>query len=552
MPPLLSLPTRMRLAAVLPFLAAALLLSLFFAAQGGEQFSESAVTRSSSTPGGSLTAQAAKRTARDFLVGGSGAPEYITTSAEGGRKGRTGLAGATQTILRGGAPDEDDEAALSFTVQHAAPHSSSPSPPLQSSLSSPPSDTLRHSRLWPALRTHAERGITRLGDLLLGLFGLEDEEWDSETSGGDGGMKQSGMDSGAGATLAGWSESSVIVERTKALYPSRPSSFGPHLVSSSLRGSLYPLPSVASSDSYGCFASPPASSLVAPRTPDDEGGWIALVQRGHCAFSDKVRFAQKHGAKAVVFGDMEESEGGIRGGKGLLTPWSPDDTSDISIPSSFVSRASYLALLRAWQDEQRLVLADSEPGLPASEMQTNLLGELGVTKPVVGLEVVLSKEEMLAWPLLDLLFLLLFLPSLLTLVTVFTQRVRLARAAKAERAPKDAVARLPVFKWGDTEKAPTAEAEDEERMVGTSREEREQLSSSVEEAGETGEATPLLHPAVARGTAVTTPPHQNRREYAASPFASGSSVPIEGLLAAQIDAGAAGPEVSQEEEEAAK
>lgn len=52
-------------------------------------------------------------------------------------------------------------------------------------------------------------------------------------------------------------------------------------------------------------------------------------------------------------------------------------------------------------------------------------------------------------PFLDLLFVLLFLPSLLTLVTVFVQRIRLARAAQAERAPKDAVARLPVFRWGD-------------------------------------------------------------------------------------------------------
>lgn len=75
---------------------------------------------------------------------------------------------------------------------------------------------------------------------------------------------------------------------------------------------------------------------------------------------------------------------------------------------------------------------------------------------------------------------LLFLPSLLTLVTVFIQRIRVARASKAERAPKDAVARLPVFRWGEAEKPDTPAAaggaspattmrnldQDEEREVG--------------------------------------------------------------------------------------
>lgn len=68
-----------------------------------------------------------------------------------------------------------------------------------------------------------------------------------------------------------------------------------------------------------------------------------------------------------------------------------------------------------------------------------------------------------------MLLLILFLPSLLTLLTVFTQRLRVIRQQQLDRAPRDAVAKLPVFLWGDTEKAtdgaPTLD--DEERSVGS-------------------------------------------------------------------------------------
>jgi hypothetical protein len=87
-----------------------------------------------------------------------------------------------------------------------------------------------------------------------------------------------------------------------------------------------------------------------------------------------------------------------------------DDTMDIIIPSSFVSRASYLSLIKTWGDQE---------------------GQAGEEKG--GLLIIMSKEEVFAWfaivsstppraltthptrPLLDLL------PSLLTLLTVLTQ-----------------------------------------------------------------------------------------------------------------------------------
>ncbi|GAA5892218.1 hypothetical protein JCM8208_001484 [Rhodotorula glutinis] len=379
-----------------------------------------------------------------------------------GKRLRVGLAGAGGTkgkqvvgLAAGSAGDD-----LSFTVQRRddSSPSSSPAPP-------PHSSPAQSSSPHPALayvRTKLDSAASSLGDLILGVFGFDEDDWFGM---GDfeGDPSETGIDGGG---LASWSESSVYVERTNSLHPSRPSSFGPHLLTEPLRGLLYPVESVLPTDMFGCQAHPIIPAPVhEPSTP-----WVALVQRGECPFSQKVRFAQEHGAMAVVFGDESEEQGGISGGHGLLTPWSPEDSSDITIPSTFVSRASYLSLLRTWQDEQDLVKRVDALVAERSRHREGL----------VGLEVVLSKDEVFAWPLLDLLFMLLFLPSLLTLVTVFIQRVRVARASKAERAPKDAVARLPVFRWGEAEKPDTPATadgasppttlrnldQDEEREVG--------------------------------------------------------------------------------------
>jgi len=104
-------------------------------------------------------------------------------------------------------------------------------------------------------------------------------------------------------------------------------------------------------------------------------------------------------------------------------------------------------------------------------------------------------------PLLDLLFLLLFLPSLLTLLTVFTQRVRLARLAKAERAPKSAVAKLVVFKWGEPAVEKTnvvgntgtsQERVDEEREIGLNATRSNGTEDREEEEVNVDESTSLL------------------------------------------------------------
>lgn len=46
----------------------------------------------------------------------------------------------------------------------------------------------------------------------------------------------------------------------------------------------------------------PDLCLDGPNTPDPSEPWIALVQRGKCEFVNKVREAQRLGARAVVVG----------------------------------------------------------------------------------------------------------------------------------------------------------------------------------------------------------------------------------------------------------
>ncbi|GAA6024890.1 hypothetical protein JCM11491_006668 [Sporobolomyces phaffii] len=362
--------------------------------------------------------------------------------------------------------------------------------------------------------------VDRVGDVVLGLFGFDQQDWFDFSEAGltpdeEDQFREFGVESGGSGTgLASWTESSLYVERTQSLHPSRPSAFGPHLLEKPLRGFLYPI-SIHTASPYGC-SPPSAASALVPSQHDGE--WIALVQRGECPFSTKVRIAQELGAAAVVFGDEDEERGGIKGGKGLLTPWSPDDTKDVRIPSIFVSRASYLSLIRTWQDEQRLVL--DGPRSPEDDNEGDAHVVVAARRHV-GLEVVLSKDEVFTWPLLDLLFLLLFLPSLLTLLTVFTQRVRMARAQKAERAPRSAVAKLVVFKWGEPtapEKTVAAPPGGGETLVGSQDEEREiglraPLEPEEEEEARGGrqreeptESTSLLQPSAQLTTTTTTIP----------------------------------------------
>jgi hypothetical protein len=195
-----------------------------------------------------------------------------------------------------------------------------------------------------------------------------------------------------------------------------------------------------SSDNGGAqLVDAPRKALKPPRS------WIALVQRGNCSFAEKVRHAALLGAEAVVVGNNVES-GRLEetiGSPGLVGMWSPGDTSDIRIPSEFISTNSYLDLLRVFEESRE---------------------EDGDSDQVSGILVVLSKDQLLQWcgapsmtaqsltfsrELTDLLVLLLFLPSVITLFTLLSHRIRSLRQERRQRAPRQLVETLPWVIWGE-------------------------------------------------------------------------------------------------------
>ncbi len=189
-------------------------------------------------------------------------------------------------------------------------------------------------------------------------------------------------------------------------------------------------------------------------SPKPPHNWIALVERGGgCGFADKVRVAQDLGAVAVVVGDApnpnwhggrsgdpnEEGDPGLSG-KRLITMFAPGDTSDVRIPSTFVTRPSYLDLERLIQETEK----DEEDWQKQHPSQHD-----GERIPIPrGLEIVIGKDDMVwEWPLIDFGILLLLLPSFMTVFTIIVHRIRMIRQRRKERAPELVVLGLPCLIW---------------------------------------------------------------------------------------------------------
>lgn len=399
---------------------------------------------------------------------------------------------------------------LLWAADVVSAHSSSPSPP-QSSPSVPSSSQVTVQDL-----EHSPSLLDRLGSalapLLRGSFGGSGNEGgDDNGSGPPSGSGSSHWSWGGKASSLLWGEGSLQVVRSQAIYATRPAAFGPHVTSDEgLHGHLIPISEYwqpkhnasrpKAEPIHGC----PADEAAAPSTPphvasrDEEDfwlsmadghprqrplqqvnqrfdtnqmgkngdksllappkDWIALVSRGHCPFTSKVRLAQDLGAIAVVVGDTEpelvttpnppwnwEPKDGSRddesdavGFPRLLTMFAEGDTSDILIPSTFVTWRSYQDLQRQYDE----------------------------VSSKAGLEIILSRDDaMLEWPLLNLALLLLLLPSFMTFSTVIIHRVRMIQRRRRERAPEDIVSALPTaiwrksgLEWQNVEKAKKADA----------------------------------------------------------------------------------------------
>ncbi|KAI7935902.1 hypothetical protein MJO29_015205 [Puccinia striiformis f. sp. tritici] len=248
------------------------------------------------------------------------------------------------------------------------------------------------------------------------------------------------------------STSTIYVKHTSRIHASRPASFGPHFNNPEGQPmNLIPIEAYLNSEKEepshrkGC----PTTTTTSTEIPTHD--WIALIERGHCAFVEKVRYAQKLGASAVIVGDHHNSiateltpflfskptisnHNNFGFNSGLLTMYAPGDTSDLSIPSVFVARDSYLSLRQDWLD-------------------FSAIPEHQSTDQIHSLQVIMSKDELWTWPFFDLVIILLFLPSILTIVTLLLHRISTFRKRRADRAPRELVNRLPSVIWAkDMEK----------------------------------------------------------------------------------------------------
>ncbi|KAG9037340.1 hypothetical protein FRB95_005980 [Tulasnella sp. JGI-2019a] len=239
-----------------------------------------------------------------------------------------------------------------------------------------------------------------------------------------------------------WSQSFIDVISSDPVkeFVSRPASFGPHITEEpGLPGYLIPVSSLPSKCPVG-NPLPPVTPTRQTDLPDNLGcpivcgqavmfpkattmaeNWIALVQRGECPFADKARAAQALGAKGVIVGGYTVKEGEK---DDLLNMFSPQDSSDIKIPATYVTYRSYNHLMEM---------------IAASNTTTS------GTKTI---SIIWRAEESWGWlsPLVTFVMLLI-LPSLLTFLTLAIHRLREVRRERLDRAPEDFVNHLPTRIW---------------------------------------------------------------------------------------------------------
>ena len=88
-----------------------------------------------------------------------------------------------------------------------------------------------------------------------------------------------------------------------------------------------------SQDMSGAWLSAKHADIESLQEAAEITGKIALLSRGGCGFLEKIKWAQRRGAAAVIVGD--DTRGGA-----LVTMFARGDTSNITIPSLFTSRTT--------------------------------------------------------------------------------------------------------------------------------------------------------------------------------------------------------------------
>ncbi|KAL1914672.1 uncharacterized protein VTP21DRAFT_8083 [Calcarisporiella thermophila] len=183
----------------------------------------------------------------------------------------------------------------------------------------------------------------------------------------------------------------IVVLATNDTFLDRIAAFGPRLTDEGIVARLLPIETLNVSVK-GC--EPLGFQLEEP--------WIALVERGECAFIDKVRAMQQSGASAVAVGDNV--------GNGLITMFATGDTSDVTIPSVFIAKLHYMELKY-----------------------------LGTMQPLM---VRLVRDELLE-PLIDVLIVVILSPAVMMFFIYALWRLRQQQRRRQELAPARVVFNLP-------------------------------------------------------------------------------------------------------------
>ncbi|KAF9144142.1 hypothetical protein BGX30_013680 [Mortierella sp. GBA39] len=193
-------------------------------------------------------------------------------------------------------------------------------------------------------------------------------------------------------------EASIIVVATNDSYIDRTAAFGPRIPEDGIFLNLIAIETLDPDEER--------TACRPVNAPSNDLPWVALVERGgDCSFVDKVRHMEASGASAVIVGDNVKS--------GLLVMYSADDTSDIHIPSVFITQNHYRELRYFGM-------------------------ELGRAFPVK-----LTPDDM-NWPVLDVIIFIILSPAFVVLFLYLVWRIRLSQQLAADLAPAEVVSNLPI------------------------------------------------------------------------------------------------------------
>lgn len=221
----------------------------------------------------------------------------------------------------------------------------------------------------------------------------------------------------------------IEIVETGESYPSRTAGFGPALSVDGLEAFMIPIEFLDDSeDTQGCkpvsMDSPSSKQfwdIFAESMPRKSGRtvpWIALVERGTCGFTEKVRAMQASGASAVIVGDNMASSS-------LLKMMATGDTDDIIVPSAFVMQWEYKDLkLEAMKRFSTFLKTKSIKENWKEPLHRSRHPNLVKTDRIPLLKLAIFPDRFIDLPVFDVVLIVLVAPLLLIFLLFLVYRIR--------------------------------------------------------------------------------------------------------------------------------